>query len=186
MNNLTGYQVLGIVYLDQLAGAQHTHISYHNIILHLSWPQKIDKGRTFGIDNTKNLWMVYNINNTSLHWFLFESSHHSLVWLFNWLRHHNSQKLLYLNDALNTDTDLECIFYKIEPLEPFQFRFPSRYKKCPCGNLRRCNWPNSHHQKTIIITPISVFRNFENYGSIELMKKLISLFSFRRNFSEQF
>ena len=29
---LTGYQVLGIVYLDQLFGAHHTHISYHNLI----------------------------------------------------------------------------------------------------------------------------------------------------------
>ena len=27
---LTGYQVLGIVYLDQLSGARHTHISYHD------------------------------------------------------------------------------------------------------------------------------------------------------------
>ena len=28
---LTGYWVLGIVYLDQLSGARHTHISYHNM-----------------------------------------------------------------------------------------------------------------------------------------------------------
>ena len=28
---LTSYQVLGILYLDQLLGARHTHISYHNI-----------------------------------------------------------------------------------------------------------------------------------------------------------
>ena len=27
---LTGYQVLSIVYLDQLSGARHTHISYHD------------------------------------------------------------------------------------------------------------------------------------------------------------
>ena len=27
---LTGYQVLGIAYLNQLSGAHHTHISYHN------------------------------------------------------------------------------------------------------------------------------------------------------------
>ena len=27
---LTGYQVLGIVYLDQLSGAHHTQISYHD------------------------------------------------------------------------------------------------------------------------------------------------------------
>ena len=26
----TGYQVLGIICLDQLKGARHTHISYHN------------------------------------------------------------------------------------------------------------------------------------------------------------
>ena len=26
---LTSYQVLGIVYLDQLLGSRHTHISYH-------------------------------------------------------------------------------------------------------------------------------------------------------------
>ena len=26
----TGYWVLSIVYLDQLKGARHTHISYHN------------------------------------------------------------------------------------------------------------------------------------------------------------
>ena len=28
---LTSYSVLGIVCLDQLLGAHHTHISYHNI-----------------------------------------------------------------------------------------------------------------------------------------------------------
>ena len=27
-----GYQVLGIVYLDQLKDARHTHISYHDTI----------------------------------------------------------------------------------------------------------------------------------------------------------
>ena len=27
---LTGYHVLGIVYLDQLSGAHHTHIFYHD------------------------------------------------------------------------------------------------------------------------------------------------------------
>ena len=27
---LTGYRVLGIVYLDQLSGARYTHISYHD------------------------------------------------------------------------------------------------------------------------------------------------------------
>ena len=38
MNNLTGYQVLGIVYLDQLSGARNTHISYHDkIICNLDW-----------------------------------------------------------------------------------------------------------------------------------------------------
>ena len=30
LNILTGYQVLGIVYLDQLSCARHTHISYHD------------------------------------------------------------------------------------------------------------------------------------------------------------
>ena len=29
----TDYQVLGIVYLDQLKGACHTNISYHNIYI---------------------------------------------------------------------------------------------------------------------------------------------------------
>ena len=28
---LNGYWVLGIVYLDQLKGAGHTHISYHDL-----------------------------------------------------------------------------------------------------------------------------------------------------------
>ena len=29
---LTGYQVLGIVYLDQISGARHIHISYHDTL----------------------------------------------------------------------------------------------------------------------------------------------------------
>ena len=29
---LTGYHVLGIAYLNQLTGAHHIHISYHNIL----------------------------------------------------------------------------------------------------------------------------------------------------------
>ena len=32
---LTGYQVLIIVYLNQLLGARHTHISYHNTLQNL-------------------------------------------------------------------------------------------------------------------------------------------------------
>ena len=43
-------------------------------------------------------------------------------------------------------------------------------------NLRRCNWPNSNHQKTIIMAQIIAFGNFENYGSIKSMKKSILLF----------
>ena len=33
---LTSYRVLGIVYLDQLKGACHTHISYHDVMPNLS------------------------------------------------------------------------------------------------------------------------------------------------------
>ena len=36
---LTGYQVLGIVYLNQLLGARHTHISYHDMPHTLVGPQ---------------------------------------------------------------------------------------------------------------------------------------------------
>ena len=32
---LTGYQVLGIVYIDQLSGARHAHISHHYIWISL-------------------------------------------------------------------------------------------------------------------------------------------------------
>ena len=32
---LTDYKVLDIVYLDQLSGASHTHISYHDIVPNL-------------------------------------------------------------------------------------------------------------------------------------------------------
>ena len=32
---LTNYKVLDIVYLDQLSGASHTHISYHDIVPNL-------------------------------------------------------------------------------------------------------------------------------------------------------
>ena len=42
------------------------------------------------------------------------------------------------------------------------------------GNLRWCNRPNSNHWKTIIIAQI-----IENYGSIESMIKLISLFNYQ-------
>ena len=39
--------------------------------------------------------------------------------------------------------------------------------------------PNWNHRKTIVIGPIIAFGNFENYGSIELMKKLILIFNYR-------
>ena len=32
---MTGYRVLGIVYLDQLSGARHTHISNHNNLINI-------------------------------------------------------------------------------------------------------------------------------------------------------
>ena len=32
---VTGYQVLGIVYFDQLSGARHTHISYQDNMITL-------------------------------------------------------------------------------------------------------------------------------------------------------
>ena len=56
------------------------------------------------------------------------------------------------------------------------------------SNLRRCNQLNSKHKKTIVIAQIIAFENFENYGSIELMKKLISLFNYRNfpNLQRQF
>ena len=37
--NLTSYQALGIVYLDQLRGACHTHVSYHDRIGNKTWAQ---------------------------------------------------------------------------------------------------------------------------------------------------
>ena len=48
---LTGYRVLGIVYLNQPSGARHTLISYHNILIYFT----CERNTNYNIDEQKNI-----------------------------------------------------------------------------------------------------------------------------------